>query len=85
MAFYVEVMCSEQKDGSVKPMDEYALIHRCWSHRGDNPQGADIRSAVAEARRQGWTVRGRYACCPGCVPDTPDGAARSPPAPGEGR
>ncbi|MBS7545072.1 hypothetical protein [Ancylobacter oerskovii] len=63
MAFYVEVMCNERKQW---PDGTQHMRLRCFSDENANPQGIDLRSASAEARRTGWAVFGRYACCPGC-------------------
>ena len=63
MGFYVEVMCDELKDW---PANSGHLYNRCTTHRGDNPQGATVGEARKEAKRQGWIVKGDYACCPDC-------------------
>jgi hypothetical protein len=67
MGLYVEVHCDALKDGR-EPGN--ILLSRCWSHRGDNPQGHNVRTAREEARRQGWKLgRGNAAICPGCLSD----------------
>lgn len=63
MAFYVEVMCDVRTEGCLPK----GLDHICYSNAGDNPQGVDKTTATREARRHGWVVRGRWACCPGCL------------------
>jgi hypothetical protein len=71
MGLYVEVMCDVRDE---TPLPGNALDHRCASHRSDNPQGHSIREARQSARKEGWKLKGGWACCPDCL-DTPAGRA----------
>jgi hypothetical protein len=67
VSFYVEVMCDERKSWSPENHAKGPLRNRCRTDCNDNPQGPTARDAAAEARAQGWKVRGKYACCPSCL------------------
>ncbi|RWK39292.1 hypothetical protein [Mesorhizobium sp.] len=71
MGLYVEIMCDERKNWPGTP--EYAgkIEHRCWSNRNDSAQGYSVAQARKEAKKQGWKIIGRYACCPGCLKNLP--------------
>lgn len=66
MGLYVEVMCDEMKEWPKTPPYASKINNRCWSHENANPQGRTVRQARKEAKKQGWTVSGNYACCPAC-------------------
>jgi len=84
MSLYVEVHCDVMKEGHDP---DYILLARCWSHRGDNPQGGSQSSAYAAARRSGWLISTRRAICPGCQDPRPIARVRDsftqPPSTGD--
>lgn len=80
MGLYVEVMCDERKGWPKTPYYAGQIVIRCWSQRNDSAQGTSVARARKEARKQGWTIKGRYACCPGCAKTFPGDAI---PAAGE--
>lgn len=66
MGLYVELMCDERKEWPNLPAFAGKLLHRCYSHNNDNPQGPNVAAAKAAGKAEGWIVRGKYCCCPGC-------------------
>lgn len=66
MGLYVEVTCDVRKGWPKVPLYEGQIIHRCLSHRSDNPQGGTVADARKAAKKQGWYVEAYYAICPEC-------------------
>jgi len=56
MSFYVEVMCNVGHTDNPE----------CLTFKGDNPQSRSKSASIMQARKNGWFVKGNFACCPAC-------------------